>query len=166
MANNIVNHPIADNKLVIEGKEYTGFGATKIIVGVENPEKREIVTDKDSGLNYSRTAVEAQEVYCLKTQKHSPWFILDLETGQNGWYPGCEIHGDIVDGLEVAIKEAPTDDSATLEHISTASVTILEIDTVDQEPYDKGWYKILYDVEGYIKKEFITNLRYADPNRI
>jgi hypothetical protein len=45
-------------------------------------------------------------------------------------------------------------------------VVILEIDTIDQEPYDKGWYKILYDVEGYIKKEFITNLRYADPNRI
>ena len=84
MVDNIITHPIADNKLVIEGKEYTGFGTTKIIVGVENPEKREIVTDKDSGLNYSRTAVEAQEVYCLKTQKHSPWFILDLETGQNG----------------------------------------------------------------------------------
>ena len=166
MVDNIITHPIADNKLVIEGKEYTGLGVSKIIVGVENPDRREILQDKETGLNYSRNAVEAEEVYCLKTQKHSPWFILDLETGQNGWYPGCEIHGDIVDGLEVAIKEAPTDDSATLEHISKASVTILEIDTVDQEPYDKGWYKILYDVEGYIKKEFITNLRYADPNRI
>ena len=68
--------------------------------------------------------------------------------------------------MEVAIKKAPTDDSDTLEHISKASVTILEIDALDQEPYDEGWYKILYDVEGYIKKEFITNLRYADPNRI
>ena len=166
MVDNIITHPIADNRLVIEGIAYTGLEVSKTIVGVENPDRREIIQDKETGLNYSRNAVEAEEVYCLKTQKHSPWFILDLETGQNGWYPGCEIHGDIVDGLEVAIKEAPTDDSATLEHISKASVTILEIDTVDQEPYDKGWYKILYDVEGYIKKEFITNLRYADPNRI
>lgn len=168
MADNIITHPIADNKLLIGSKEYEGLGVSKIILGVEtsDPNRREIVQDPETGLNYSRTAVEAQEIYCLKTQKHRPWFILDLETGQHGWYPGCEIHGDILNDLEVAIKAAPTENSETLKYISKASVVILEIDTIDQEPYDAGWYKVLYDVEGYIKKEFITNLRYTDPNRI
>ena len=166
MAENIITHPINDNKLLIENKEYTGLGVSKIIVGVENPDRREILQDKDTGLNYSRNAVEAQEIYCLKTQKHSPWFILDLETGQNGWYPGCEIHGDILEGLEVELKKEPTNSAVTLRSISNASVVILEIDTIDQEPYDEGWYKVLYDVEGYIKKEYLTNIRYANPNRI
>ena len=166
MAENIITHPIADNKLLIEEKEYIGLGVSKIIFGKENLDRREILQDKETGLNYSRTAVEAQEIYCLKTQKHRPWFILDLETGQNGWYPGCEIHGDIKPGLETVVREHPTDESKSLRTITNASVVILEIDTLDQEPYDKGWYKVLYDVEGYIKKEDIINLRYTDPNRI
>jgi hypothetical protein len=69
-------------------------------------------------------------------------------------------------GTDVPLKKAPSDESETLEFISKASVQILNIETIDQEPYDTGWYKILYDVEGYIKKEFITNLRYEDPTRI
>lgn len=165
MSNNIDKSLISSNNLIIEGNEYTGIELQKIIVGVENTEQREIVTDKDTGYNYSRNLVEAQEIYNLRQKKHSPWFILDLETGQHGWYPGCEIHGDIV-GENIPLKKAPSDDAEDLELISKASVVILDIDTIDQEPYDAGWYKILYDVEGYIKKEFITNLRYADPNRI
>lgn len=163
MANNIINHP---NSIFSNGKECTVLGVSKIIVGVENPDSREILKDPETGLNYSRNAVEPKEVYCLQTKKHQPWFILDLETGQNGWYPGCEIHGDVVDGLEAVIKEEPTEDSRSLRTLSNASVVILEIDTIDQEPFDKGWYKVLYDVEGYIKKEYLTNLRYTDPNRI
>jgi hypothetical protein len=78
MPDNIITHPIADNKLLIKdektGKieEYTCFGATKIIVGVENPERREILRDKETGLHYSRNAVEAVEIYNLKTQRHRP----------------------------------------------------------------------------------------------
>ena len=166
MSSNINDRPITPNSLIIEGNDYTGIEVQKILVGVENPERREILTDKVTGYNYSRNLVEAQEIYNLRQKRHSCCFMLDLETGQNGWYPGCEIHGDIVEGLEVTIKQAPNENSDTLGSISKASVVILEIDTIDQEPYDKGWYKILYDVEGYIKKEFITNLRYADPNRI
>lgn len=171
MAENIITHPVADNKLLAPHKEtqrvteYTALGVSKIIVGVENPDRREILQDLETGLNYSRTAVEAVELYSLRTQRHSPWFILDLETGQNGWYPGCEIHGDIGQNL-VEIKAAPSDDAAVIKSISNASVVILEIDTIDQEPYDKGWYKILYDVEGYIKTEYLTNLRYTDPNGV
>jgi hypothetical protein len=171
MAENIITHPVADNKLLMPHKEtqhvteYTALGVSKIIVGIENPDRREILQDTETGLNYSRTAVEALEVYSLSAQRHSPWFILDLETGQNGWYPGCEIHGDIGQN-PVEIKVAPSDDAAVIKSISNASVVILEIDTIDQEPYDKGWYKILYDVEGYIKTEYLTNLRYTDPNRV
>lgn len=163
MPENIITHPIKDNKLIIDGKEYFGLGVEKIIVGVENPDRREILRDKATGYNYSRTAVEAQEIYCLKTQRHHPWFLIDFETGKHGWYPGCEIHGDLVDGV-IQIRKAPNEEAEILSEVSKASVVILEIDTLDQEPYDKGWYKILYDVEGYVKKEFITNLRYADPN--
>lgn len=166
MAENIITHPVADNKLIIEQKEYTGLGVSKIILGVENPDRREILQDKVTGLNYSRTAVEAKELYCLQTQRHSPWFILDLETGQNGWYPGCEIHGDTISGHEVEIRSEPRGDAPIIKRLSNASVVILEIDTLDQEPYDKGWYKILYDVEGYIKQDELINLRYTDPNRI
>ena len=165
MANNIINHP-KDNSILYNGKECTCLGASQILVGVENLDRREILQDPETGMNYSRNAVEPQELYCLKTKKHSPWFILDLETGQNGWYPGCEIHGDIIQDVEVAIKEQPDESSKSLRSISNASVVIQEIDTIDQEPFDKGWYKVLYDVEGYIKKEYLTNLRYTDPNRI
>jgi hypothetical protein len=83
MASKIVYHPIKDNSLVIENHEYTGLGVEKVIVGVENPDRTEIIVNNE-GYNEARTAVEAQEIYCLKTQKHRPWFILDLETGSRG----------------------------------------------------------------------------------
>lgn len=90
---NIKNHPIADNQLRIvpkndnqaektqtDTKEYFGLGIAKIIVGVETQEidpatgdlRHEIITNENSGLNESRVAVEAKEIYCLKTQKHHP----------------------------------------------------------------------------------------------
>jgi hypothetical protein len=72
MAENIITHSIINGKLMLDGKEGTILGAQKVIVGVENPDRREILTNPSSGLNYSRTAVEAQEIYCLQTQKHSP----------------------------------------------------------------------------------------------
>lgn len=165
MSNNINNHPI-DNALIIEGNEYIGLDIQKIIVGVENPDQREILVDKATGYNYSRNLVEPYEIYNVRKKKHSPCFMLDLETGQHGWYPGCEIHGDISELVTAELKTAPNDSAEVLQVISKATVVILEIDTLDQEPYDAGWYKVLYDQEGYIKKEFITNLRYADPNRI
>lgn len=161
MANTIVYHPIADNSLIIENNEHTGLGIEKIIVGVENPERREILTD-ENGYNYARTAVEAQEIYCLKTQRHRPWFILDLETGARGWFPGCIIKGT-VEGTDIPLKSAPMEESETLELLSKARVQVLEIESIDQEPETAGWYKILYDIEGYIKIDFITDLKYESP---
>lgn len=84
----VVLHQIRDNQLMVNNKEYFGLNITKVIVGVENPNKTEILTDENTGLNYSRTAVEGQEVYSISSQKHHPWFVLDLETGSRGWYPG------------------------------------------------------------------------------
>lgn len=166
MSSNINGYSINDNSLVINGNDYIGLEVQKIIIGVEDPTQREIALDKETGYNYSRNLVEAKEIYNVRKKKHSPCFMLDLETGQHGWYPGCEIHGDILEDTAAEIKQAPADTAQTINTISKATVVILEIDTIDQEPYDKGWYKVLYNVEGYIKKDFITNIRYADPNRI
>lgn len=166
MSSNINDYSINDNSLIISGNDYIGLEVQKIIVGVEDSTQREIVLDKETGYNYSRNLVEAKEIYNIRKKKHSPCFMLDLETGRHGWYPGCEIHGDVLEDVVAEIKQAPTDTAQTINTISKATVVILEIDTIDQEPYDKGWYKVLYDVEGYIKKDFITNIRYADPNRI
>jgi len=84
----VVLHPIRDNQLMINNKEFFGLNVSKVIVGVENSERTELLTDPNTGLNYSRTAVEGQEIYNISSQKHHPWFILDLETGSRGWYPG------------------------------------------------------------------------------
>lgn len=170
MSTNITTHTISDNKLLVAkedgtNSEYTGLGVSKIILGVENEDGvREIQTDSSTGYNYSRVAVEAQEIYCLNTQKHHSWFILDLETGQHGWYPGCEIHGSIVSD-NTLVKETPDDNSSTLETLlANDSVVVLEIETLDQEPYTEGWYKVKFLTEGYVKKDQLKDLRYANPN--
>jgi len=78
MADARITHPIADNKLLIDDKEYFGLGIEKVIVGVETTDRdsngnlrRESIIN-DSGLTEYRTAVEGQEIYCLRTQKHHP----------------------------------------------------------------------------------------------
>lgn len=172
MPNNIVTHQTTNDKINISGNNYTGLGIDKIIVGVANAERREVVVDEQSGYNYARAAIEAKEIYNFRNTKRGSWFILDLETGARGpksWFPGCVIYGDTVDGIEVPIKQAPSEDSETLKSISKAGVQILNLTAINQEPYDEeyetaGWYRVLYDVQGYIKKEFLTNLRYVDPS--
>ena len=165
MATKRVHHPIADNQLIIENSEYTGLDVAKIIVGVENSEQRETLVDPITGYNYARNSVETHEIYCLKTQRHKPWFILDLETGSRGWFPGCIIKGDIPDN-EIPLKSAPSAEAETISLLSKTTVQILEIETVDEEPFVEGWHKVLYDVEGYVEEKFITNLRYANPTGI
>ena len=168
----VVNHPAKDAKIKINECEYTALGLEKIMIGVENTERREVLVDESTGYNYARNAVETHELYNFKTKKHGPWFILNLETGARGpksWFPGCIIYGDIP-GTNVPIKLTPSDDSETVETLSKASVQILDLDAIDQEPYDdeyktSGWYKVLYTEKGYIKEEFLTNLRYVDPTK-
>jgi len=87
MALKVVTHPISDNLLMTNNKETFILGAQKVIVGV-NSGQQEIATNPDTGLNYLRDRIDGQTVYDLSTQKHHPWFILDFETGDRGWYPG------------------------------------------------------------------------------
>jgi len=163
MANvKVVTHPIGDNQIRINNDEYFLLGAEKVITGVENTNRQEILKNPNTGLNYSRNAVEGQEIYNLHTQAHHPWFLLDLETGSKGWYPGCEIHGDII-GSNVPIKSAPSDEAITLKTVSGVTVRILEIDAIDQEPFEKGWYKVRYDIDGYVKKDYVSGIRYENP---
>ena len=165
MNSKIVTHEIRDNQLRIENVECIGLDIAKIIVGVENPTEREIITNPNTGLNEARNRVEAQEIYNFKTKKHGFWFMLDLETGARGWFPGCIIKGDIL-SLDVPLKQEPSETSETLEYISNASVQLLNLESIEDEPEIDGWYKVLYDIKGYIKKDFITNLRYVDPTGI
>ncbi len=165
MNSKIVTHKIEDNQLRIENVECIGLDVAKIIVGVENPDEREIITNPLTGLNEARNRIEAQEIYNFKTKKHGFWFLLDLETGGRGWFPGCIIKGDVL-GTDIPIKQAPSDTAETLSYISKGSVQLLDIEAIEDDPEPEGWYKVLYDIKGYIKKDFITNLRYIDPTRI
>jgi hypothetical protein len=165
MNSKIVTHEIKDNQLRIENAEYIGLDLAKIIVGVKNPNEYEIVTNSRTGLNEARNRVEAQEIYNFKTKKHGFWFLLDLETGSRGWFPGCIIKGDVL-GTDIPIKQSPNDNAETLGYISKGSLQILGIEAIEDDPEVDGWHKILYDIEGYIKKEYISNLRYIDPTRI
>ena len=87
MALKVVTHPVNDNILMTNNKETFILGAEKVIVGVDSGEM-EIAQDPETGLNYQRKKIEGQTVYDLAAQKHHPWFIIDFETGDRGWYPG------------------------------------------------------------------------------
>lgn len=63
-------HLASETSLVINNQSYTVFGAEQVFVGKANPNKQEIVKDDETGLNYSRDAVEAYEIYNLRKQKH------------------------------------------------------------------------------------------------
>ena len=167
MNSKIVTHKIeGDNGIWRANTECIGLDLEKIIVGVENSTEREIITNPQTGFNEARNRVEAQEVYNFKTKKHGFWFLLDLETGGRGWFPGCIIKGDTQGDL-IPLKKEPSDESETLrENLINSTVQILDIEAIEDEPETNGWYKVLFDVEGYIKKEFITKLRYVDPTRI
>lgn len=165
MNSKIVTHTIADNQLRIDNSEAIGLGVTKIILGVENPNEREIIYNHQTELNEARNKVEAHEIYNLKTKKHGFWFMLDLETGSRGWFPGCIIKGDILE-TDIPIKNSPSETAESIGYVSKGSVQILDIEAIDDIPELADWYHILYDVQGYVKKEFISNLRYVDPTRI
>lgn len=165
MNSKIVTHEIKDNQLRIENAEYVGLDLAKIIVGVENPNEREIITNPKTGLNEARNLVEAREIYNFKTKKHGFWFILDLETGSRGWFPGCIIKGDVL-STDIPIKQEPSDTAETLELVSNASVQVLDIESIKDGPEIDGWYRVYYTMKGYIKENYITNLRYVDPTRI
>ena len=75
MPNNIKTHPIADNQLRINNKEYVGLGISKIVTGVEtqdilqNGEKRTEIIINEQGLNERRIAIEEKEIYKTYNKK-------------------------------------------------------------------------------------------------
>lgn len=163
MPNNIKTHPIADNQLRINNKEYIGLGINKVITGIEtqdilqNGEKRTEIILNDQGLNERRIAIEEKEIYKLSSQKHHNWFILDLETGKRGWFPGSKIKGNI---SQANIMRLPSETSEVIETITNSTVDVLEITRINQEPVNEGWYKVKFNNEGYVKKELVSGLRY------
>lgn len=40
------------------------------------------------GVEDSSGGVQEEVIYDVSKVKHSTWFVLDLETGSRGWYPG------------------------------------------------------------------------------
>lgn len=158
----IKKHVIKDNSLFINNEEYHVLGLDKIVVGVENENETEIVRDEETGLNYSRNKVEEQEIYNYSTKKRRNWFILDLETGSRGWYPGCVIYGQVL-GNNIPILQSPEEESIILTEVSHALVQILDSGVVEQ-PKATGWYNVNYNnVIGYIKVDYISNISYRDP---
>ena len=171
MSIEVTTHSIGDNKLSIynpetaETNEYIGLGLDRIIVGVENPEVREILKDPNTGYNYSRNAVEAYEIYNRKTQQRKRnWFVLELCTGQYGWFPGCEIHADILQD-KIKLYKEPSHESEILYNFSAGTiVTVIYILNLQQTHDTPGWRKVKFLNEGYIEESALSNFRYASPN--
>lgn len=90
MALKVKTHPVVpvdDNLIMVNNKETVLLGAERVDVGVKTGETV-IKTDPLTGFNYKDEEVITKTVYDLSKQKHNNWFVLDLETGSRGWYPG------------------------------------------------------------------------------
>ena len=171
MANELITHPIGDNKITIynpqtgETNEYIGIGLDRIIVGVENPDKRELLKDPASGYNYSRNAVEAYEIYNRKTQQRKRnWFVLELCTGQHGWFPGCEIHADILQDKVKLYKEPSLESEILYNFTSGTIVSVIDVLNLQQTHETPGWRRVKFLTEGYVEESMLSNFRYATPN--
>jgi len=161
----IINSPIGDNiiktgsGLPYEGRETVLLGAQRVDVGV-NSGRTEIATDKQSGFKYERDAIEGKTIYNLQTQQHKAFFVLDLETGGRGWYPGAIQIGDIT-GTDIPIKSDKSETSQTL--ITVSNVTV-KINDLEYDSEQRIWYNVTYnDITGYVKNIYISNVRYTDP---
>lgn len=88
----ITQHEIKDNLIMVNNRETVLLGADKVIVGVDSGETEiRTVTDSEGNkFNYETKKIDAQVIYDRSKIKHSSWFVLDLETGTRGWYPGKE----------------------------------------------------------------------------
>lgn len=159
VGNNIIYTQKIGSTEAKDSRETILFGAERVDVGV-NSGNKEIANDSISGLNYERDKIDSKTIYNLKTQKRKCFFVLDLETGSRGWYPGCIQIADIKDN-NVEIKSDKSDDSQTITVISNITVKVLDLE------YDQSkniWYKINYnDQVGYVKNIYISNVRYSDP---
>jgi hypothetical protein len=171
MSSEVTTHSIGDNKVSIynpqtdEINDYTCLNLDRMIVGVENPDQREVLKDPTTGYNYSRNKVEAYEIYNRKTQQRKRnWFVLELCTGQHGWFPGCEIHADILQD-KIKLYKEPSRESEILYNFSAGTiVTVVDVLNLQQTHDTPGWRKVKFLNEGYIEESALSNFRYASPN--
>lgn len=159
--------PVQNNIIYTQKKGYTSkngretvlLGAERVTVGVDTGEK-EIAKDKLSGYNYERNKIEAKTIYDLSAQRKKCFFVLDLETGTRGWYPGSVRVCDI-NGYYVPIKKEKSDDSETVITVSNVTAKVLDLEYDDSKQI---WYKLYYNSNvGYVKNSYISNVRYVDP---
>jgi hypothetical protein len=160
---------VADNELLIPSaddkksvKEYFGIDTPQIITGVENSSKQEIVTTEAGKIR--RNVVEAQEIYNIHTQKHHCWFLLDLETGKRGYYPGCIVSGKT--NVDIELYTSADESSEIIETIPKDYIIEIQnmYDINDKTPSQEGWYKVRYTPNiGYIKFGSLSNIAYHDP---
>lgn len=157
-----IDYSAEHSQIKINKHDYAILGAEQIIVGKANPDRQEIVKDAETGLNYSRNKVESYEIYNIAKRKSKNWFILDLETGSRGWYPGCEIHGAIKE-LTANVYLQPNEESDVVTTLVNSLVKVLDAADIKQLAAD-DWYHIAFgNVIGYVKKEYISDLKYSDP---
>ena len=135
------HHKIGDNELKINGKVAVPLEPAIITVGVQNPDKEEIV-QKDDGTYYKRVAVESKEVYNKKTQKKRNWFILALETGKNPkrYFPGAEVHGLVSSISPISVYSQADINSEIIGTVNPDTwVIIKNIAALNEQP---DFYKI------------------------
>lgn len=163
MSNNstsIITHPIKDNTIYIDNHKTILIGAEKIVLGVQTDEVV-IRQNAETGLRTLEPKIEGNEIYNLKTQKHSCWFALDLETGKRGWYPGAEVFGTTKVN-NVALKQEDSDSSATII-ILPQNMRVKILNKLDSTN-SLIWYNVNYNgIEGYIRCINIHNIEYVDP---
>ena len=152
-----------------EDKKVIALGLSQVITGVENPNEQEVIQvySKADGrdMNVGRDKVEAQEIFNIKKQKHSCWFVLDLETGRgrtDSWFPGCVVRASVL-GNNIPIRSNSTDDAEIVEEVSNAIVELVDVHHLPKEL--DSWYKVKFTKVGYIKSEYLSNLRYEAPNK-
>lgn len=159
-----VEHEIGDN-IVLTNKKPDSLnittvllGADKVTVGVPSG-KKGIKVDPVTGANYLGEIIDSQEVYNIHKQNHSNWFVLDLETGGRGWYPGSKQIVDVI--VETAYIKSDADDSSeTLAQV----VNNDRLDVINDEIRNKvRWYVVKFNgIIGYIKASYVSVVKYVD----
>lgn len=141
-----------DNIIKINGKNYYAINLESVIKArsANSP-----IEDK---------VKNATEIFNAKKQWHKNWFILDLETGSRGIYPGCKLMSKTVSN-DVPIHSVRNDNSEIVIHLLDENLDVEILERYSQgNPY---WYYCKYtdnnNVEyvGYTRVENLKDLKYV-----
>lgn len=166
MAINIINEQATHANQIRTAKQSVSetmlFGADKVFVGVENKNETEIAQDKN-GIKYERNKIDAVEIYNLNKQAHHCWFLLDLETGGRGWYPGSK---EVVDIANATVYAENNDQSTILGESISGTYDKLDLlygtttDSTGKIVYCKIQFKS--NSIGYIKNSSVVKSYFID----